>query len=545
MADDSRDMKLFWACFIALIATSFGFIVRVTVMSDWALQFGLSETQKGEIFGVGLWPFAISIVLFSLIIDKIGYGLAMAFAFVCHVAYMAIVISAPVLVEQGISGYWALYIGSFVGALGNGTVEAVINPVVATMFHRDKTKWLNILHAGWPGGLVLGGILALAMPAEYDWRYKVGLVGLPVLLYGLLMLTCRFPVNERVAAGVPYREMLRQVGLLGAFLVSVLIVFELANVLTKFAWITPNETPIATVTSPVFGEVEISQSQGIKFGISLAISLLFGFYTLSLGRPLFVFLMLIMMPLAITELGTDSWISDLMKAEMKQFGEKVLSVDGGLRGEWVLVYTSLIMMVLRFCAGPIVHKLSPLGLLAASSAIAAVGLYSLSLATGIFVLLAATLYAFGKTFFWPTMLGVVSEQFPKGGALTLNAISGLGMMAVGILGAPLLGNIQDREVDRALSQRDQSLHAQITGEPRPSLFGTYRPVEMDKVERLSTDVQSLVKETQELAKKSALKTVALFPVGMLLSYLLLITYFQLRGGYRPVELEVGSSRASH
>ena len=84
--ENTGDKRLFWGCFMALIATAFGFIVRAMIMDTWADQFGLSETQKGEIFGVGLWPFAISIVLFSLVIDKIGYGRAMVFAFVCHVA---------------------------------------------------------------------------------------------------------------------------------------------------------------------------------------------------------------------------------------------------------------------------------------------------------------------------------------------------------------------------------------------------------------------------------------------------------------------------
>ena len=540
-------MKLFWACFIALIATSFGFIVRVTVMNDWAREFGLSETQKGEIFGVGLWPFAISIVLFSLIIDRIGYGRAMAFAFVCHVGYMAIVIAAPFLVAKGFSGYWILYTGSFVGALGNGTVEAVINPVVATMFHKNKTKWLNILHAGWPGGLVLGGILALAMGEGVDWRYKVGLVGLPVLAYGALMLVCRFPVSERVAAGVSYRDMLKQVGLLGTALVSTLIVLELGNVVEKLTETMVSADRFVELkagwdkvvyegTAPVLGPIAITQKLAAELAVIAVISLGFGAYTLSLGRPLFVFLMVIMMPLAITELGTDSWIGALMEPEMKKLGEEVLNIDGGLKGEWVLVYTSFIMMVLRFCAGPIVHRLSPLGLLALSSAIAAAGLYSLSLAAGLTILAAATLYAFGKTFFWPTMLGVVAEQFPRGGALTLNAISGLGMMAVGILGAPLLGNIQDKEVDRVLAADHPALHSGVTGEAKPSLFGDYHPVDTDKVASLPVEEKKVITDTQATAKKNALATVALFPVGMLAAYLLLLLYFQARGGYKPVEI---------
>lgn len=524
MGAEPRDMKLFWTCFISLIATSFGFIVRVFAMNDWARQFGLSETQKGEIFGVGLWPFAISIVLFSLVVDRIGYKAAMAFAFACHALYMAIVIAAPNLVDAGFSGYWVLYLGSFIGALGNGTVEAVINPVVATMFNRDKTKWLNMLHAGWPGGLVLGGLLALALGDTSDWRLKVGLVGLPVFAYGALMLTCKFPVNERVAAGVSFRDMLKEVGALGAFLVSLLIVSELSNVLTKFGVSVGSDTAVM-LTLPGVGEVV--QSQVVKFAVAGMVGLAFGAYTMSLGRPMFVFLMLIMVPLAITELGTDSWISSLMEPEMIKLGGK---------GTYVLIYTSLIMMVLRFCAGPIIHKLSPLGLLAASSAIAAVGLFTLSVTAGIAILAAATLYAFGKTFFWPTMLGVVAEQFPKGGALTLNAIGGLGMMAVGILGAPLLGNIQDKEVDRELAAQNPAIHSQIAAGEKTSLFGKYRPMDADKVAALPEPEQKTVTDTQEAAKKNALKTVALFPVGMLVCYLALLGYFKSRGGYKPVVL---------
>jgi MFS family permease len=530
MDNGQRDMKLFWTCFISLIATSFGFIVRATIMDDWAKQFGLSETQKGEIFGVGLWPFAISIVLFSLIIDRIGYGLALGFAFLCHAAYIVIVIAAPNLASTPESGYWVLYLGSFIGALGNGTVEAVINPVVATMFSKDKTKWLNILHAGWPGGLVLGGVLALALGETTDWRYKVALVGIPVLLYGGLLLTVKFPVNERVTAGVSFRDMLKEVGFFGALLITTLIVFELSNVAEKFG-VKLGSEDVAFKAGPI----DVTQSMLVKFGISGGLSLLFGLYTMSPGRPIFVFLMLIMMPLAITELGTDSWIGDLMTPEMKNIG---------LPGVSVLIYTSFIMMVLRFCAGPIVHRLSPLGLLAASSVLAIVGLFSLSAATGLLVIAAATLYAFGKTFFWPTMLGVVAEQFPKGGALTLNTISGLGMLAVGILGSPLLGNVQDKEVDRELAAKYPAVHARVAGETKTSVFGSYRAIDDEKVKALTTEEQGEVKGVREAAKKGALKTVALFPVGMLAAYIVLLLYFSSKGGYAPVSLD-GKPAAAH
>jgi MFS family permease len=485
----AADKLMFWACFIALIATAFGFIVRTQIIDDWGRQFDLSETQKGEIFGVGLWPFAISIVLFSLIIDKIGYGTAMVFAFICHITSAVITIMAK--------DYNWLYWGTFIVALGNGTIEAVVNPVIATIFAKEKTRWLNALHAGWPGGLVLGGILALAM-GSLNWQYKVALLFLPVIGYGALMLRCKFPVNERVTAGVSFKSMLQEVGILGALIVVALIVREVGRVF---------EIPDMVQAIIVLGVVGA-----------------FGAYVRALGQPLFIFLLLVMIPLATTELGTDSWISSLMEPEMAK-----LSLPGGV----VLLYTSLIMMILRFFAGPIVHKLSPLGLLALSAAIAAGGLVFLSQSAGIVVLVAATLYGLGKTFFWPTMLGVVAEQFPKGGALTLNTIAGVGMLSVGVIGTALLGNIQDSTVDKELAAKNAALHAQVAGETKISVFGSYKPLDAKKVEALPEADKKVITDLQASAKKDALKTVAIFPCIMFISYVGLILYFKSKGGYKP------------
>ena len=69
----TNETLLFWACFIAIVATAFGFVVRTQVIADWGRQFDLSKTEQGQIFGVGLWPFAVSIVLFSLVIDKVEH----------------------------------------------------------------------------------------------------------------------------------------------------------------------------------------------------------------------------------------------------------------------------------------------------------------------------------------------------------------------------------------------------------------------------------------------------------------------------------------
>jgi MFS transporter, DHA2 family, metal-tetracycline-proton antiporter len=192
--DSAPDMKLFWACFIALVATSFVFGVRSTLIGDIARDFSLSQGDVGRILGVGLWPFALSIIVFSLIIDRIGYKAAALFAIVCH--FLAIGLTLMAKPDNDL-----LYWGTFTVALANGTVEALINPVVATLFKKDKAKWLNILHAGWPAGIALGSIFTMLLGEGVSWQIKFGVCLVPVILYTLLILPRQFPVNERVAAG--------------------------------------------------------------------------------------------------------------------------------------------------------------------------------------------------------------------------------------------------------------------------------------------------------------------------------------------------------
>ena len=227
-ATSRQDKILFWACFISLVATGFGFTIRGFIIGDWETTFGFSQTEKGELLGAGLWPFALSIVGFSLFIDKIGYGKAMFFAFLCHTSSAVITILAD--------SYQMLYIGTLIFALGSGTVEAAINPAVATMFSREKTKWLNILHAGWPTGIVVAGLLTmLVAQMDLDWRYKFALTFIPTIIYGIMMIGRHFPVSERVTAGVSYLAMLREVGIIGALIIFTLLVWQLAFSLNPFA----------------------------------------------------------------------------------------------------------------------------------------------------------------------------------------------------------------------------------------------------------------------------------------------------------------------
>jgi MFS family permease len=451
------------------------------------------------------------------VIDRVGYRTAMFFSFICYAAYAALALKAYGIVHAaGLQGdalkvaqkeAWGfLYAGSVILGLGNGTVEAFINPVVATLFSREKTKWLNMLHAGWPTGLVVGGIItiSLAKAVESDWRIVVYLLAAPALVYLVMLAGQKFPVQERVAGGVSYRQMLAELGVLGAAIAGFLVCKQFGAV---FGW-----------------------SDGVVYGLLAALVIAYGIYCRAPGRPLLIFLCLVMMPLATTELGTDGAITGLMEEPMKAAGQNAA---------WVLVYTSAIMMVLRFFAGPLVKALTPLGLLACCATLAICGLVLLSKASGlVFIFAAATLYGVGKTYFWPTMLGVVSEQCPRGGALTLNAIAGIGMLTVGIIGGPLIGHMQEAAAHSAIEAKLPGVYAKI--EKQDSyILGSYSAVDEAKVKGLLAAEQNEVTTLEKQAKQSALARIAVFPGFMLLCYLGLIAYFKSKGGYKSVELGAG------
>jgi len=153
--------------------------------------------------------------------------------------------------------------------------------------------------------------------------------------------------------------------------------------------------------------------------------------------PLFIFMALCMTLTATTELGTQQWI------------EKILG-NAGASPMLVLALVTGLMAVGRYFAGPIVHSLNPVGVLFASSIVATLGIYMMSIATGPMVYLAAVLFAVGVMYFWPTMLGFTSEYLPKTGALGMSLMGGAGMFATS-LWQPVIGGWLDSERAKALA----------------------------------------------------------------------------------------------
>ncbi len=224
---DSNSTFLFWASFLTLIAAGMGFSIRSDIMAVWGKEFHFTQTELGKITGMGLFGFGLTIIFFSFFADAVGYGKLMIIAFLLHAAAVldhAGRYAYAVKAGMGETGaYWCLYVGQLCFSLGNGTCEAVINPLTASLYPKNKTHWLNILHAGWPGGLVLGVLVSMGLDeiakrsgVPMGWMVRWGIVLAPVLIYGLMMVGRPFPHSEAKEHGISVPSMMGEIGMLGA-----------------------------------------------------------------------------------------------------------------------------------------------------------------------------------------------------------------------------------------------------------------------------------------------------------------------------------------
>ncbi len=330
--------RFFLASCIALVVTAMSFAIRANVMGDFETAFSLTKEQLGEIAAPAFWGFTLAMIFGGPLCDVVGMGRLVALAFVGHLAGILMTIFA--------TGYWTLYGGTLLIGLGNGLVEAACNPLIATVYPDEKTKKLNQFHVWFPGGIVIGGLIAWALGSDMGYQVKMAAMLLPTLAYGAIFLGMKFPKTERSASKVSMGEMFKEC-----------------------------------------------------------------------LRPLFLLMFVCMAFTASTELGPNQWIDNMLQAS---------GVDGIL----VLVWITGLMALGRQFAGPIVHRLSPTGMLTFSALFSALGLIALSQASGNLAIYgAATLFAIGVCYFWPTMLGFVSERLPKTGALGLALMGGMGMLA--------------------------------------------------------------------------------------------------------------------
>ena len=402
--------RLFVASCLSLLTTSMVFAIRGDIEADLSAAFHLTKEQMGLIWGPAFWGFTLAIFVSGLIVDAIGMRALHVISSLGYLGGILIVLlaprpSGPVTSIFDSTGTALLYVAFLAMGLSQGLVEGVINPLVATIFKEEKTHKLNVLHAWWPGGMIVGGLVALLLTQlGASWQVKLASILVPAVVYLAMILGQEYPKTERVQSNVSTGDMFKE-----AF------------------------------------------------------------------NPMFLLLFACMWMTAASELGPDQWFPSIMKDLT------------GIQGVLFLIYTAGLMFILRFFFGGLAHKLSPFGLLTGCSVLCAIGLYWLGGlqpgTTPAVAFVAATLFGVGKTYYWPTMLGVTSELFPKGGALLLALMGGAGMLCIALV-LPIMGAAFDKA-----------------------------------------------------GAGAALRTVAVLPIILTVVFGLLFLYYKAKGGYRAVKLD--------
>ncbi len=413
--------QLFVASCLALLVTSLSFGIRAGILDRLGVQFHLNASQLATITATAFWGFPLAVIIGGMLVDIIGMKRLLMMAFVLHLAGILLTIFAQ--------GFWSLFISTLCIGLANGTVEAACNPLVTALYPNDKTTKLNHFHLWFPGGIVIGTLVVyyfdqwLGKENVSTWQIEMALMVLPALIYGYLFSKQKFPVTERVAAGVSTGEMYR-----------------------------------------------------------------------SLLNPLFIFMIICMFGTAITELFTNQWTDVLLK---NVIANPIL----------LLTMISTVMVIGRGLAGPIVHRISPTGVLLASAILSSIGIYMLGNTSGDAVFAGAIIFGLGVCYFWPTMLGFVSENLPKTGAVGINLMGGAGMFAVSIY-MTFMGGYYDKLVINKL--------------PSGATLDAYRSAPP------GTDLASAYASARSAAGPEVLNTTLVIPLFLVVAFTGLLIYMRKR-----------------
>lgn len=195
--------KLFNASCFALITTAMTFAVRAKIELVFNNDYGLTLEQIGLAFGPAFYGFTLAMIIGGFLVDVFGMKKIMNLAFIGHLVGIILTLFAR--------DFWMLFSGTLLIGIGNGMVEAACNPLIATLYPNEKTKMLNRFHVWFPGGIVIGSILAYLLIdlMGMSWMVLVGTLFIPLITYIYLFRGQEFPVTDRVSSGVSYSDMLK------------------------------------------------------------------------------------------------------------------------------------------------------------------------------------------------------------------------------------------------------------------------------------------------------------------------------------------------
>ncbi len=415
--------RLFTASCVALTVTSMTFAIRAGMLGPLGKEFNLSEEELAWIAGMAFFGFPVATTIGGFFVDQIGMKRLMWIAFGAHLLGLVLTIFA--------GGFWTLFISTFFVGFANGMVEAVCNPLVASMFPNNKTVMLNRFHVWFPGGIVIGSLVAAGMNyVGMAWQLQVATILLPTLVYGWLFWGHSFPRTERVTSGVSTAAMFKAV-----------------------------------------------------------------------TGPLFLFMALCMFFTANTELSTNQWIDKLLGS-------------AGANALLILALVNGLMALGRFFGGPLIHRLNPSGILLGSAIFSVIGVYMLRTMEGPSLYAAAVVFALGVCYFWPTMLGFVSENVPKSGALGLSLVGGVGMLGNWAYQTFYIGPKLDMEKKaQALSMGYQEVSS-LSGEALQKFLNALPKETLDQIELA--------------AGRSVLSNINLLPIFLVLAFAALWFYMRSR-----------------
>ncbi|NQU84124.1 MAG: MFS transporter [Mariniphaga sp.] len=401
--ENVNQKRLFIASCLALLVTAITFAIRARIEGVFTDDYGLTSERVGRAMAPAFWGFAVAMFAGGYFIDIVKTKTIVGMAFGMHLIGIVLLLLAK--------DYTSLFIANVFIGLGNGSVEAACNPLVTALFPNKKTKMLNRFHVWFPGGIVIGGILAWLVMDQINlpWQVLVSLLFIPLAIYGFLFFGQKIPETERVSSGVSYKEMMKNIGAPITITLAVIFMILVANSEAISDAITSSYS-LPLIIVGAIAILIIVESKAIN-----KISLIF---------PLVFFCMLLS---ASTELGTTQWINALL--DNNGISDPIL----------ILVVVTGIMAVGRFFAGGLIHRLNPVGVLLGSAVISAGGLLLLSISTGaVMTLVSAAVFAVGVCYFWPTMIGVTSEYIPKSGALGMSILGGAGFVATSMV-LPIMG----------------------------------------------------------------------------------------------------------
>ncbi|MFQ3325088.1 MAG: MFS family permease [Pseudomonadales bacterium] len=368
MSEIQLDRKrLYYIGNLSIFMIGLGFAVRANIAPDLQtdifdqIDIANSAAMVGEALGITFTGFALTLLFGSALVDIIGMKKMLILSALGYVLGSAgLLLATQMPIGDGV--HTVVLASLLLTGLGWGAVEAAVNPMVAALYPEEKTHRLNALHSWWPAGIVVGGLMGVAISAmNWAWELNMFILIIPSIVLAWMVTSSVFPVTERVASGASYSDMLMEL----------------------------------------------------------------------LKRPLFWVFRCCMFFTASAELAPGQWVNIS------------LSNVVGMQGILLLVYVSALMFVMRNFAGPIVAHTSSVGLMFIGSLAAGIGLYALSLADSPFTAFAAaTVWGMGVAFLWPTMLAIVSERFPLGGALAMGLMGFAGGMAIQFV-LPKMGAIFD------------------------------------------------------------------------------------------------------